>query len=224
MPKVPMDYSKCCIYKIEHIDDEKLVYVGHTTNFDKRKIAHKSDCKNDNGKHYNLKVYQMIRENGGWEKFLMLEVEKYPCNDRREADRRENEVIKELKSSMNTINSFRTQDEITEYKKEYDTNYYEENKEKIQEQKKEYYEENKPKIQEQVKKYRENNKTKIQEQKKKYRENNKTKIQEQKKKYRENNKSKIDAKVKCECGCEIVKRHLKEHRATKKHLDKMKNT
>ncbi len=110
MPKVPMDYTKCCIYKIEHNDDESLVYVGHTTNFDKRKTQHKSNCKNDNGKHYNFKVYQMIRENGGWEKFLMLEVEKYPCADKREAERRENEVMKELKSSMNTNKSFITQE------------------------------------------------------------------------------------------------------------------
>ena len=24
MPKNPIDYSKCCIYKIEHIDNENL--------------------------------------------------------------------------------------------------------------------------------------------------------------------------------------------------------
>jgi len=223
MPKVPMDYSKCCIYKIEHIDDEKLVYVGHTTNFDKRKTQHKRSCKNDNDTHYNLKVYQMIRENGGWEKFLMLEVEKYPCNDRREAERRENEVMKEVKASMNMRNSFRTQEEITEYKKEYDTNYRENNKEKIQEYGKEYRENNKPKIQERDKEYREENKTKIQEQRKEYRENNKPKIQERNKKYNEANKAKINEKVKCECGCDVMKRHLKRHRATKKHLEKMKN-
>ena len=40
MPKTPMDYSKCCIYKIEHIENESLVYVGHTTNFNKRKGHH----------------------------------------------------------------------------------------------------------------------------------------------------------------------------------------
>jgi len=207
MPKVPMDYSKCCIYKIEHFDDESLVYVGHTTNFDKRKTQHKGSCKNDSDKHYNLKVYQMIRENGGWNMFKMIEVQKYPCNDRREAERRENEVMKELKASMNMINSFRTKDEITEYYKEYH---------------KDYRESNKPKIQEYKKEYRENNKHKIQEYDKDYRKNNKHKIQEQMKKYRESNKSKINAKVKCECGCEIVKRHLKEHQATKKHLEKMK--
>ena len=248
MPKVPMDYSKCCIYKIEHNDDESLVYVGHTTNFDKRKTQHKINCYNDNQKPYNFKVYRMIRENGGWEKFLMLEVEKYPCADKREAERRENEVMKELKTSMNTKKSFRTQDEKTEYNtnyyesnkpkiQEYYTNYYESNKEKIQQQtkeyqknnkpkiqeyKKEYYKSNKPKIQERMKEYRENNKPKIQEREKEYRENNKPKIQEYKKKYQKNNKLKINEKVKCECGCDVMKRYLKRHQATKKHLDKMK--
>jgi len=192
MPKTPMNYSKCCIYKIEHNDDESLVYVGHTTNFDKRKTQHKINCYNDNGKPYNFKVYQMIRENGGWEKFLMLEVEKYPCNDRREAERRENEVMKELKSSMNTNKSFLTQDELTEYKKEYNKEYNESNKHKIQEYMKDYYELHKPEIKEQVKDY-----------------------------YKAN-KLKLNAKVKCECGCEIVKQNLKQHQASKKHLDKMK--
>ena len=237
MPKLPMDYSKCCIYKIEHVDDESLVYVGHTTCFDKRKTQHKCRCKNDNDKDYNLKVYQMIRENGDWDMFKMIEVEKYPCADKREAERRENEVIKELKASMNTNNSFITQ-EMSEYMKEY----YETNKPKIQEHHKEYYEANKPKIKEQVKEYRETNKLKIQEYKKEYyksnkpkiqergkeyREANKPKIQERDKKYREANKPKIQErkkeKVKCECGCEIIKSTLKRHRATKKHLEKMKN-
>ena len=33
----------------------------------------------------------------------MIEIEKYPCKDKCEADRRENEVMKELKANMNTI-------------------------------------------------------------------------------------------------------------------------
>ena len=173
MPKVPMDYSKCCIYKIEHIDNESLVYVGHTTCFNKRKTAHKSNCKSENYKYYNIKVYQMIRENGGWNAFKMLEVEKYPCADKREAERRENEVMKELKASMNMINSFVTKEELKEYKKEHNKEYKKNNKLKIQERNKEYYE---------------------------------TK----------------NVKVKCECGCEIVKQNLNRHQATTKHLDKMK--
>ena len=192
MPKVPMNYSKCCIYKIEHFDNESLVYVGHTTNFDKRKTAHKYYCKKENDTHYNLKVYQMIRENGGWNAFKMLEVEKYPCADKREAERRENEVMKELKASMNMINSFVTKEELKEYKKEHNTNYYKLHKEKIQEREKKYYEQNKPKKQEYHKEYYELHKEKNKE------------------------------KVKCECGCEIVKSKLNRHQATTKHLDKMK--
>ena len=52
-----------------------------------------------------MKLYQMIRENGGWDMFRMIEIEKYPCNDRREAEKRENEVMKSLKASMNSIHS-----------------------------------------------------------------------------------------------------------------------
>ena len=73
------------------------------------------------------------------------------------------------------------------------------------------------------KEYYKSNKPKIQEQNKKYRETNREKMNEKEKNYRENNREKINAKVKCECGCEVMKRHLKKHQATKKHLDKVKN-
>jgi hypothetical protein len=136
MPKTAMDYSKCSIYKIEHIENESLVYVGHTTNFNKRKGQHKSNCKNENDKKFNFKLYQMIRDNGGFDRFKMIEVEKYPCKDKREAERREDEVMKELKASMNTIKSFTTDEERKEYHKDYHKEYYENNKEQIKEKEK----------------------------------------------------------------------------------------
>lgn len=91
MPRKPIDYSYVSIYKIEHIEDESLLYVGHTTDFNKRKSNHKICCKNENGKKINLKLYTMIRDNGGWDNFRMIEVEKYSCNNKREA---ENEKMK----------------------------------------------------------------------------------------------------------------------------------
>ena len=127
-----MDYSKTIIYKIDHIENESLVYVGHTTNWEQRKYKHKSNYYNHKGKCFNFKLYQMIRENGGWEKFKMIEVEKYPCNDRREAERRENEVMKDMKAIMNTRSSFLTEDD----KKKRDKKYYESNKQNIKEQQK----------------------------------------------------------------------------------------
>ena len=47
MPKKPIDYSNCCIYKLEHIENESLIYVGHTTNFKQRKAQHKNNCNNE---------------------------------------------------------------------------------------------------------------------------------------------------------------------------------
>ena len=149
MPKTPMDYSKCCIYKIEHIENDNLVYVGHTTNFSKRKGEHKNRCNNENANStYNLKLYQMIRKNGGFEMFKMIEVEKYPCKDRREAGRREDEVMTELKASMNMIRASRTNKQYREDNKETIKEYREDNKERISEKCKEYREKNKDIIKE----------------------------------------------------------------------------
>jgi len=142
MPKIPVDYSKTIIYKIEHIDDDSLVYVGHTTNWDNRKYMHKFNCINNKSSHYNCKLYQMIRENGGWDAFKMIEVEKFNCNDKREAETRENEVIKKLKASMNTNKSYVSKEE----EKQDNQDYYIKNKERIIEQHKEYKKKNREKI------------------------------------------------------------------------------
>ena len=102
MPKVEMDYSKTIIYKICCKDINITgIYVGHTTNFTKRKNRHKYTCNNPNSKNYNLFVYKFIRNNGGWENFNMIEIEKYNCNDRLEACKRERHWIEELKSILN---------------------------------------------------------------------------------------------------------------------------
>jgi len=108
MPRTPVDYSKTLIYKIQHIEDESLLYIGSTTNFTKRKTSHKSACKNMNNKAYNYKVYDMIRNNGGWEMFKMVEIEKFPCRDKREAEAREDELMIELKANMNDRRAHRT--------------------------------------------------------------------------------------------------------------------
>jgi len=167
MPKIPVDYSKTIIYKIEHIDDDSLVYVGHTTNWDKRKCEHKSRCMNEKYDSYNSKLYQMIRNNGGWDMFKMLEVEKFQCNDKREAEKRETEVMKHLKASMNSMKSYRTKEEERKYVKEYNKEYRFKNGSTILEKKKDYYNLNKDKLKEEMKRYSKNhyekNKDKINE-------------------------------------------------------------
>ena len=103
MPRKAVDYSNTIIYKIQHEDIQDLLYVGHTTDFTKRKCIHKHSCTNPNSKKYNCKVYQMIRANGGWECFNMIEIKKFPCNDSREAFAEENRIMTEMESSMNSI-------------------------------------------------------------------------------------------------------------------------
>ena len=121
MPKVPIDYSKTCIYKLVHFDDlnDENIYVGHTTDMTKRKCEHKSRCNNPNSKEHEHKKYQYIRENGGWDKWQMILVEKYPCDIVHEAKARERYWITELKASLNVDTPTRTIKEYREDNKEY---------------------------------------------------------------------------------------------------------
>ena len=147
----------------------------------------------------------------------MLEVKKFPCNDLNEARAEEDKVFLELKANMNTYKPFLSSDDKKIYKveykprkKDYDINYRLINKDKRKIHKAEYFKKNKAIIDLKVKANSEKNKDKIKETKKIYREQNKDKIKEQKK-----------IKVKCVCGCEILKCALKKHEQTKKHKDLM---
>ena len=44
----------------------------------------------------------MIRTNGGWDMFRMIEIEKYPCNNKQEAEKREFEIMKKVNARTNT--------------------------------------------------------------------------------------------------------------------------
>jgi hypothetical protein len=100
MPKQLIDYSNTIIYKI-FCNDKCItdIYVGHTTNFVKRKYQHKILCNNGN----KLKIYDIIRNNGGWENWNMIEIAKYNCQDATEARIREQEHYDLLKPSLNLI-------------------------------------------------------------------------------------------------------------------------
>jgi hypothetical protein len=119
MPKEIVDYSNTIIYKIYCKNfDITDIYVGHTTNFIKRKALHKSQCNNLNNK---VKIYETIRQNGGWSNWDMIEIEKYPCNDSNEAGKRERYWYELNHTTLNTKVPNRTFDEyindILEYKR-----------------------------------------------------------------------------------------------------------
>lgn len=102
MPKNAIDYSKCLIYKICCLDTSITdIYVGMTTNYNKRKGQHKNECCNDKASHYNYYIYQFIRENGGWSNWEMIIIEQYPCSNNLEARKREYELIVSLGATLN---------------------------------------------------------------------------------------------------------------------------
>jgi hypothetical protein len=105
MPKQKVDYSNTVIYKIMSNDTTITdCYVGSTTNFIQRKQSHKSTCNSTTHTNYNLKLYRIIREFGGWDEWSMLELEKYPCKDKNEATLRETHWKDLMCSTLNTNN------------------------------------------------------------------------------------------------------------------------
>ena len=150
MPKKPIDYSKTVIYKIQHNEKEDLIYVGHSTNFVERKKQHKRVTNTS-----QVKVYQMIRDNGGWDNFSCVIVHNFPCSTFEEARTEEDKVMRYLKANMNSINAifdieiykpiknaknlkfmkedYMKRDGYVENKKEYDKMYRKKNEAKIKE-------------------------------------------------------------------------------------------
>ncbi len=130
MPRLKTDYSKTIIYKLVKNDDynNENIYVGNTTDFIRRKSAHKRTCCNEKYKGYNTKVYKIIRDNGGWSQWNMLEIEKYPCNDSNEARKKEEYWRCELNAKLNSVRAFTTEEQRKQNAKQYTIKVSEEKK------------------------------------------------------------------------------------------------
>lgn len=171
MPRREIDYSKIVIYKIVCNDLSITdLYVGSTTNFANRKNTHKGYCNNNIG---NSKKYQIIRDNGGWDNWSMIQIEAFPCLNGNEAKTRERYWYENLNASLNMVVPSRTNKE-----------YSSDNKDKINKTSIEWQKNNAERVREQQKKYRENNAEKIKERRK-----------EHGKKYREKNREELNRKA-----------------------------
>ena len=206
MPKVPVDYSNTIIYKLINYDCPENVYVGSTTNFIRRKQEHKHSATNTQCTKYNRKVYKMIRENGCWESWNMIEIKKFPCANRREAEAEEDKIMQELKANMNTRKAYMTKEEKKQYTAQQTKLYYETHKDILKEKRKEYTKRNKKMLSEKSKKYTEDNKEILKDKFKKYYEANKDKIALRK-----------AIKITCQCGSTYRKCSKLEHERTNKH-------
>tara|TARA_R110000823_G_scaffold305967_1_gene428205 strand:- start:22 stop:546 length:525 start_codon:yes stop_codon:yes gene_type:complete len=142
------------IYKIICDDVPNYVYVGSTKAFRERKANHKRTCNNPNRPRYGLKIYSIIRENGGWDKWRMVII--HECEDgitTTQARIIEEEFRVKLNGNMNSQKCYLTDEEKIEYEKEYRKEYNLKNKEMIIENKKEHYLKNKEAFNERSKKH-----------------------------------------------------------------------
>lgn len=108
MPKkTNYETNEIIFYKFCCKDDNVInCYVGHTSNFNRRKSEHKSRCNNEKDKKHNFKLYQLIREYGGFDNWNMIEIHKQFCKDKRECERIEQGFIEQYISDMNSRKSF----------------------------------------------------------------------------------------------------------------------
>jgi hypothetical protein len=208
-----IQYNKSTIYKLCCKNaDVTEIYIGSTTNFRLRKSHHKSSCNNENGKKYNMKLYKFIRENGSFDNWDMIEIEKVNATDKKDLEKNERRIIEQLKPALNCIIPGRT-----------DKEYYADNSDKIKEKQKEYRADNSDKIKEYHKEYYADNSDKIKE----YKAKNADKKKEYDKEYQAKNADKIkeqhQIRIDCECGSSILKCDLARHKKTQKHIKYLKS-
>ena len=99
-------YNKAIIYKIEHVSNPELCYIGGTTNFNARKAQHKSRTLNPNDKEHHGYKYKMIRENGGWDMFRMVALKNVNVNSKRELEMEEEQFRELYKAKMNAHKAY----------------------------------------------------------------------------------------------------------------------
>ena len=157
MPRTAINYNNTTIYKLCCKDVTITeIYVGHTTNFIKRKANHKKSTNTPTDPLYDTYKYQFIRNNGGFDNWAMIEIIKISCADFNDACRVERQYMEQLNATLNKNRPIITLTEKVERVRDY----YQENKDKINELQKEYYQENKEKILDHRKDYYQENKDK----------------------------------------------------------------
>lgn len=197
------------IYKICCNDlDIKEIYVGSCGSLRDRKWKHKFCCTTETDPKYNYPIYQYIRENGGWNNFDLIILERYEYTEKYELRARERYYVELLKASLNSVIPNRNKKE-----------YYQDNKEKILERNKKWAIDNAEKNKQYHDQYYQDNKEQLDVHKREYNEENKDYFNQKKREYYQNNKDKwVQEEIMCECG-KRIRGHKSRHDKSKRHCD-----
>lgn len=154
-------------------------YIGSTKDLNDRKKNHKSTCNSEYKVNYNIKVYQFIRSNGGFDEFEFEIIDKIICceTDRLLYERR---FIEMYGATLNVKTPILTDEERIENRHKYKAEHTEEIKEKGRK----YYIENQEIIKEKSRQYREEHRAELREKKHKYIAEHREEINEKKRQRR----------------------------------------
>jgi hypothetical protein len=206
-----MDYSKGKIYCIKSHHTDK-VYIGSTTKTLEQRLTKHKECYMGykRGYKYQLRMTSFDILNYG-DAYIEL-VENYPCNTKQELIKREGEVIRSTKNSVN-------KDKWLGLGKERHKLYVEEHSEYFKEKSKEWRENNKEHRAKKYKEWEEKNAEYRKQYKQEWKENNRERVRETQREYRKKNYDKLghrySAKITCEiCNKEISKRNMARHKRT----------
>ena len=86
--------------------------------------SHKSKCNNENSKGHNVNLYKIIRENGGWDNWIIKPIEKFFSDDIMKVKIRETELIEVYNCDLNMYKAYTSDEEKKEYQKKYYEEYY----------------------------------------------------------------------------------------------------
>jgi hypothetical protein len=180
--------------KVPNEELKEFCYVGMTSSIIWRKYKHKSDCNNVNSKCYNIPVYKYIRENGGFNAWVIEMLEEVEYDSRTEAYKRERYWLELEGSKLNSVIPSRTQKE-----------FYNDNREQILQHCKEYRDMNKERTAQYHKEYNAKNSEKVSQQhKERYAKNKEIILQKGRERYAKNR--------------EQVLQRIKEYRTQNKEL------
>ena len=199
-----VEISKKCydngrIYCIRNsISDD--IYIGSTTqSLSKRMQKHRSSMTSE--RDGNMLIYQKMREIGK-EHFYIELYEEYPCENIEQLRKREGEIIRELKPTLNKRIEDRT---LLEWKQD--------NKQKMQEYHRQYQIDHNEERKEYCRNWWDENKDDINEKRREDYQRNK----EYHKQKREETSESRKIKVECPCGSVIRKVDISTHKKSMKH-------
>lgn len=104
-------------------------YVGSTTNMTRRLCEHKSRCYDKNCRQYLVKLYQTIRDTGGFQNWKMVILETRLCQNKIERMMIEQDYLNNLNCNNCNVNrAFNSREYKLKWFQEYNKKWYIDNK------------------------------------------------------------------------------------------------